>query len=156
MARPVFIVCAQSTAEDKDTGLFSLFELVEKLIISPIPTPKEGDKTVLVRWNPFRLVAVWLLEPDKGETYEDEFEYDLRLYLPLSEQPISLASGIFKFSQPVPRLMHRFTLRFDSPPPLDKSGVMRAESKIRKLGSEVWLSQDYPVVVEVMQPTRAD
>jgi hypothetical protein len=151
MARPVYILWAQSAAEDKESGLYSFFEVVEKIELRRPPAPKEGEYVIRERWHPLRIVAVWMIEPEKGDRYEDEYEWDFRLFMPPDGELIPLGSGTFKFGEPEPRPFHRFPAYIQSPLPLRSSGVLRAESRILKAGTKTWLSQDCPVIVEIIQ-----
>jgi hypothetical protein len=146
MARPVYIVFAQAYSMDKDTDLLSVFQIVESIQIAPVPEPQEGEKAVFVRWQQFRMVAAWMIEPEKGDRYEDEYEFEFRLHTPDGATHLG-GRGTFSFAAPEPRPVHRFPAHFDNPLPLPGPGPMRIEHRIRKAGAGEWLSQDYPVIV---------
>jgi hypothetical protein len=97
-----------------------------------------------------------MIEQEKGDKYEDEYEFDFRLVVPQGGEPIHLGGGRFKFGEPEPRPLHRFPATFETPLPFNGAGLMRVESRIRKVGTEAWSSQDYPVIVEEIRPANTD
>ena len=150
MPRPVYILCVQSSSEDRESNLLSLFGLVENFQITPIPAPLP-NQPVFVLWQPIRAVGAWLAEADDGPA--DEYESELRVFIPGIEAPFVVATGVFRFRDPLPaRPLHRFVVNFPTPLPLAQPGTMCIEHRIRRKGTEEWLSQDYPVIVEQVQP----
>jgi hypothetical protein len=144
MARPVYIVCARSGSEDKDTGLLSLFELLEKFMIVRVDPGKPANAPTIVQPLQLRMVATWMIETDQGERYDDSFEYEFRLVMPPKPTIHFLGGGTFKFIEPQP--LHRFTLRIEAPLPFEGPGVMWVQSVVRKPGKE-WI-QSYPIFLE--------
>lgn len=155
MPRGVYILCCQGSSADKDSGLFSAFEFIETINLTAIPTPKEGEKFVVVRTTPFRVIACWMIEPDKGDRYEDEFEFEFRMLVPDAE-PIPLMAGKFNFRATGPVPFHRMTVTFEGGPPFQKPGITRFESRVRKVGGDVWVSQDYPIHVNGPVPVESN
>ena len=146
MPKGDYILCCQGSSNDKDSGLFSAFEFIEMITVSPIPAPKDGEQFVIVQLSPLRIVACWMIEPHMGEKFEDEFEFEFRILHPDGE--ISrLTEGKFKFAAPHPVPFHRLTLSTEVGPPFEKSGIVRVEGRARKKGTDQWVSQDYPIVV---------
>jgi hypothetical protein len=147
----VFIIVAESGAEDKETGLVSLYKVLEKFQIAPIPTPKPGELPPVVLWPGFRVVATWMRSP--GDDPGHDYEYEFLLIMPTNQKVVHVSKGTFRFTAP----LHRFTLRFPVPVPLEGTGVLHVVNKIRKGGSnEDWVSQDYPVIVEALPGEKAD
>jgi hypothetical protein len=145
MARPIYIVCARSSSQDRASGLLSLFELIEKYQIFPIDLTKR-DGPIIIPAQPLRLVATWMIEPDKGERFGDPFEFEFRLVVPPEPKVHRLGGGSFLFEESQP--LHRFTLQIDAPLPLEGPGVMWAESLVRKAGEDEWTIQSYPILLE--------
>jgi hypothetical protein len=148
-------MCAHSYAVDNESGLTSFFEVLEKIEASPIP-PVPQDKVVLVRWQPLAIVAVWLIEEDKGDAYDDEYESELRLLMPLDKEPVPIGAATFQFGKPERKPFRRLTARMEAPLPLEGSGLLRVESRIRKKGAKKWKSQEFPVLVEFHRPPPVD
>jgi hypothetical protein len=130
----------------------SLFAILEKIQSLTLPDPKEIQGPVVLLYQPFVLMATWMAE--SGDTPDVEFEYELRAIVPAA-QPVpglvagqaivGLAAGTFRFETPI----HRFTAPFEQPVPVGLSGTLWFESRIRKKGVEEWLSQAYPILVEI-------
>lgn len=150
MPRPVYVLLANTAASDSTTGRFSVIEIVDKIAITPLPVPKEGEKVIVVRHESYRAIAVWLIEEDKGDKYEDEYEHGFRFHMPLAEQPHPAPTGRFSFGKPERLPFHRFDLRLEGPLPYQGPGVMRLEHRIKKVGTDVWLSQDFPLLIEAV------
>jgi hypothetical protein len=146
MARPVYIVCAVSGSEDKDTGLISLFELIEKFQIFPIDLAKPSSSPIVIKAQPIRVVAHWMMEPEKGERFGDLFEFEFRLVLPPIPTVLPLGSGTFQFAEP--RKFHRFTIRIETPLPFQGPGFMWVESLVRRKDATDWVIQSYPIELE--------
>ena len=67
MARPAYILCCQSTSDDRETGAVSCFGVIDKLQISLIQPPEAGQPWPIVLWPGIRIVAAWMLEPGESE-----------------------------------------------------------------------------------------
>ena len=69
--------------------------------------------------------------------------------MPPDGTPLPLGSGRFQFGHPDRnRPFRRFTIRLDTPFGIENSGVLIAQSRIRRIGAGEWLSQSYPMIVE--------
>lgn len=151
MPRPVYILGCQGSSTDKDSGLFSAFELIEKVTFAAIPEPKEGEKYVMVRTTPFRIIATWLIDIESGERYEDQFEQEIRL-IQSDGEVVPLISAAASFKNPQPERFLRITLVLEGGPPANKSGIAKAQARIRKVGEQEWVSQEYPFEVVGLSP----
>jgi hypothetical protein len=60
----------------------------------------------------------------------------------------------FKFGGP-DTPAHRFTLRLVGPIPIQHSGVLLVESRVRKVGAASWKHHSYRVVVEMQKVEEA-
>lgn len=154
MPRPVFILCSKSGVEDKESSLISLFDIVEKLQITKVPIPQvttqEGPRPpVVIQYQPLRIVAVWMALPEDDP--QQNYDYSMIVFGPPKGEPIGVeAGGVFRFTKP----LHRFTMRIEGPLPMQGPGLIKIESRIRKVGEENWLSQDYPIIVEEIEPAQ--
>ncbi len=149
MPRSVYIICAQGSSEDKDLNAVSLFTVIEKVELSQtVPLLATGQMFYFVKWQPWKIVAVWMHE--EADPWEQEYETEFRLLLP-NGKITPLASTRFRFDQPLgQRPFARLSLAFDDPPTLS-AGVVKIENRIRPVGSNDWITQDYPIVVEEPQ-----
>ncbi|HUT12635.1 MAG TPA: hypothetical protein VMY42_19220 [Thermoguttaceae bacterium] len=155
MVRPRFIVCSEGRSIDKITNLVTFYNVIDQLTTTiSSPEPKQPVFFGL----PIHLSAVWMRERDSEK--EIEYEAEIRLFSPGSEEPAVLHPDNFRFGQ------HRF-FRIDAliRPGLSgnetlklelRDGIMRLECRIRPVGETEWLSQDYPIPVRVNRPKSSD
>lgn len=154
MARALYLLCAQSVSQDKDTGFVSVLELVDKIILTPLPTPEAsgGRPPFLVQDRLPCVVVQWLLEPDKGDTFEDEFRSDMTIIAP-DGNLLGLATTTFRFDGVNRLTRHRVTVRLNGPIPANKSGFLRFACSLVKVATgQTVATIDYPVEVEVIDP----
>jgi hypothetical protein len=147
MPKPLYILAAHSSAMDKETGSFSVFECVDKIVAQPI---EKIEGPVLIVWRPFQVVAAWM-----GEFGDENIQFDseIRVFVPGKDEPIGAFVSTFKFFQPTPDAhIMRFIGKFEHPLPVDRAGFIRIESRIRIWGSDKWLTQEHPIRVEIGPP----
>ncbi len=146
MATPVYIVCSHSASTDKDSGLHSLFELIEKITVSELPPRKDG--IILIERQKFMISSCWIIDTKNGETFDDEFEYAAKIYVENGDT-IMEKSDKFKFSGP-DKPGHRLVFNLLGPIPikLRQDGVLLSEVKVRKVGSQSWKQHNYRIPVE--------
>jgi hypothetical protein len=153
MPRPHYILCCQSVSEDKRTGLISHFHVIEKIRLHRPPTVEGQPGTAI--WfppEPFVVVAVWKRCED--DPPEQEYEFQTVLFLPPNGTELRTAPSVFRFSPD--KMLFRVTLRSNMTPPMEGSGILRAESWIRPVGSDgEWMKQDYLIPVEGPPPDEA-
>jgi hypothetical protein len=154
MAHPVYVLCSKSGSHDSETGFFSLFELIEKITIAPLPVPKPPVQITVVQAQPMMIVATWMIEPEAGEKIGEEYEHEFRFHLP-GKPPIKPGVNHFKFAESM--VFQRFVMRLDGPLPLEGAGTMWIESGVRTTdkGETGWRIQRYPVVIEEVGHTPA-
>jgi hypothetical protein len=151
MPRPIYIIAATKTSEDKFSGLLSLFEIIEVLDVQLIP-PKGGeDLAVIQAHNKGRMaaaestvIAVWMRE----EGDEDKvFEHQFALIFPDREQALSAVP--FQFSPDAQ--LQRFMMKLQGFPVPPESTVIEVESRIRVQDSATWNknTQRYPLICRV-------
>ena len=133
-------------AIDRASGLFSIFEAVEQITYSPIDKPLEGESVVVVSQQPMKVVSGWMMQPEKGDSFDQVFDYEHRAITP-GGSAIELSRGTFSFG--AGKAFHRFVVSLDGMVPVDRSGILYIEARIRKAGEMEWISQDYPIVVVV-------
>lgn len=152
MARPVYIICAESLSLDQNTHLMSLFSIVERLQFFQTQSAAEADQKVKETPQAFhsqslklQVVATWMKQRgDEGQ----EFEHQFRMLHPsIGERELNAPT---KFQFPDEKEIHRFTLSARGMPPISKSGIIEFESRVRVVNSGEWRSQSYPVVFEMV------
>lgn len=139
MPTPVFIVCSESGAVDRFTNLVSLYNVYDRIIITP---QGSGEKVSdgHTPWLSIRVTAVWRSSPEeRGE----EFEYENSLIFPGKKEPLIGSKGKFIFKS---RTQRFFVNAGSAPPTTD--GQLQAVSRIRRCGEEDWLEQTYSIYVE--------
>jgi hypothetical protein len=146
MPKPVYIVCSESGSEDRSTGLTSHFNVVEQIVLQELPPPPEGKLPVLRPLN-LQISAVWASE--ESDSIEIEFEFQMRIFVPASAEPIYAGGGTFRFEKPRFRSLanvHGIIL--------DRPGVFRAEARIRRANADKgsWLVQSYEILVTLLRP----
>jgi hypothetical protein len=151
MARPLYILCAESGAEDKRTGLFSHFKVIEQVEVRALPNASEG-KTVIVPRMQFQAVAVWAKE--ERDDPKQEYEYRFLFYLPPNEEEVVVKSGTFRFDS---LLFYRFIIT-SLGDVFQGAGTFRAECRIRPTQSkdDTWMSQSYSFAVVERDPESVE
>lgn len=147
MPKPVYIVCSQAGIEDKRTGLVSIFNVIEKIQI----TTKQLDPTSkqsILGIPTLRVLAVWMTtEEDKPD---ETFDYEMVFIIPPANKELVAVKGQFLFTKP----LHRFFIDCVGLP-IEGTGILRIESRIRKVSSEEWLRQSYPIFLERIPDSTA-
>lgn len=146
MPHPVYIICCESGAEDRFTGVLSHFNVFEKFLVwksnegKAPELPERGMSTTLQR---MRVISVWMKSDDDPD--DAEFEYSVEVTLPNDEANTTVVnSGKFSFTKP----LHRMVINFIGKPNVTRPGVLWLESKVRRIGTDSWISQRYPIIVE--------
>jgi hypothetical protein len=153
MPRAVYIFCANMVIEDKETGLASALQIVDKLQTVSIPVEQTPPgQAIAFLWPGLAVLGAWLAEPT--DNTGDEYDLEIRFILPGGGQTQDLAKTTFKIGVPDPtKPLFRFVVRFASPPQITTPGTMFVESRIRKTGTQDdWKSQSAPILVEVLPP----
>jgi hypothetical protein len=145
MARPRYIICAEDRLLDRFTGLASHINVVDKIVLAVgAANPVEGQNDLLPEIDVARFImtAVWVRESaDDGP-----FDYEVLIH---RDSGVELVSrGEFEFTKMFHRIDagFRFTTKTKT-----TSGLVDIECRIRKRGTNDWLSQSFPLEVEVRQ-----
>ena len=148
MPQPIYIICSQSGVRDAQTGFFSYFHVVEKLVLRRVRIHEPTSRPIIIPSVPLRISAVWKRGED--ESSNQEFEHETLLVLP-NQQELRVGSGTFRFDgerQHIAVDVKHYML----PGP----GTIRAINRIRNVGEQEWISQEYPIlaVVDPSEPTE--
>jgi hypothetical protein len=138
MPRPLFIICSESGAEDKDTGLLSLFGLVQAIQVTKGPRAPQNSPAM----NQLRITASWMQE--SGDESK-EFEVEVAVVPPAGEE-VFLGRQEFTFEQQ----FFRMTIRVIGLIPVKTEGLHWVEARVRRLGAKAWLVQKSPLQVELL------
>ncbi len=143
MPRPSFVICSQSGADDKFSGLLSLFNVIDRIGVRQ--RIQNGAENVTSSFVPrLRVTATWLAEAaDKSEV----FEFETVALLPPNREEFRLGKGQFVFNKSFKRLVTRIF----KPIPLEE-GLLVIQSRIRKVGTTEWSMQEVPILVEKVVP----
>jgi hypothetical protein len=79
-------------------------------------------------------------EEDKPD---ETFDYEMVFVIPPANKELVAVKGQFLFTKP----LHRFFIDCVGLP-IEGTGILRIESRIRKVSSEEWLRQSYPIFLE--------
>ena len=139
LPKPTYILCAESTSHDIDSGEFSIFNVIEKIVITPI---KPADnKPLIVEFQKMRIVSSWMR--DESEPAGD-YECHNQVFLPGLEKPIGGGTVTFRFDKP----FFRVTAKVDGALPFKDAGLMKIEAGIRKVGDTDWIKQSCVVIID--------
>jgi hypothetical protein len=144
MAEPVYILCSESGADDKLTGQVSLFNLTEKVHVMKLPP---GQIPPIPSTFRLRVTALWMRGDDDCG---GEFESEIRLLMPPDGEILAIPQPAFTF----PLLFQRVQIQILGPLPVKGPGIMRVQSRIRRNGTEDWLTQQCPIILEEVEPPQ--
>src|SRR5260370_17632034 len=96
MPRPVYIICAESGAEDTLTGLLSHYKVLEKIQETASTQEQIEPGPNVISLQPLRVAAVWMRT--EGDTIQQKYEFETPFILPPRGKKIVVPSGNFSFS----------------------------------------------------------
>jgi hypothetical protein len=148
MPKPVYMICAQSMTQDKDTSLVSFFTVIERVTMILRPTGQSAPPPIpyddLTRdVTTFKVMATWIREQDDNGEFEHEFS------VVADGEEKSHGCRPFVFNEE--KFIQRFVLVVHGLPVPAKAGIVLIKSKVRRHGSEDWLFQEYPIIVDLSQ-----
>jgi len=146
MVKPAYILFAKSASQDKDTGSFSIFDIIERLQLTPLPKPADPNQQVMVLFEPMRIIACWSSETDEDRGHE--YDHEIVAFLPGELSSILGSAGKFRFQAGMQNF--RITAVFATPLPITKPGILRFQSKVRITGAQNWQTQSYSLPVEIL------
>jgi hypothetical protein len=158
MPRPVFIIAAARTSEDKTSGFLSLFEILEVLDVQ-LTRPEHGEGPELIQAvnraslqaTESTIVSVWLREEaDAGQVFEHQFA----IIFPDREDPLPIVP--FQFADDLPLQRFKFLMR--GFPMLPAAGIVEVESRVRLQNADTWARrQRYPLIFRprIVEPAPA-
>lgn len=136
MARSVYTLCAEAYSVDRDSGVLSVFKLIERI------TLPAGAGPIPLRLS---VIAVWAAEP--GDEPK-QFEASLRLVSPDGREIVRPVASPFSFRRELHRVIANVTLGAD-PRSLAGVGLIQVQPLIREAGAEEWVEAPvYPIRVE--------
>jgi hypothetical protein len=156
MPKPIFILCSESQSQDRRSNLLSVFNIIERVEVKAQAKPTDEPKdVVLVEMLSFAVTAVWRRTEDDADG--DEYDSEMVLHLPGPEdKKLTKDTGPFTLG-PLDKPLQRITLLVKMPM-IKASGKLVAESRIRKKGTDDWLSQTYvlPVIFDESPDSDVD
>ena len=142
MARPVYIICAESVAADQQTNLVSAFQLIERISLRETPTT-HPEVRPLAHFR-CKVVAVWMKEPG-----DEDKEFEHEIVFPITRDGKEASHKTDTFSFPSETLFQRFLVTVVGIPYAGETGVIEIVSRLRAVGDNEWKTQSYPLLVEV-------
>jgi hypothetical protein len=134
MPKPHYIICSLDGSEDKYTGRVSIFSIIDRVHIN---RPKQDAMPIVA----LRITAAWLrIDADTDK----EFEFQFVAKVPPFGREIELSSGRFVFQEPIARLIGTMLGGL----PVEGSGNLVIECRVRPTGEEQWASQEYQILVD--------
>jgi hypothetical protein len=161
MARPVYVLFAESGSVDQHTNKVSMFDILESIDVLKAAeiTGKSEDisqtpNPVIVRkTNPYRLVATWMRED--GEADDDLFETEVVCETPNGARLFHTPVFPFSFGD---KQLHRLYIPEVDLPGFTELGSHVIEARLRRAGQEEWpWRQHFPFLVREKpkaQPTQ--
>ena len=147
MPIPRYIICCETRLVDKATSLVTHCNVIDGFAFAvDVKSPPPADQILFGR---LIATAVWMRED--ADEIGDEYEYEFRIHKP-GEEPKTTTSGTFKFSRRFQRIEQGFLF---SPTNTIPPGIHFVESRIRRVGSDDWLSQKFPFTVELIKTDSA-
>jgi hypothetical protein len=146
MAKPIYIICSEGGSEDRISGRISLYNLIEKILIQKVPPQTQG---ILV----IKGLSIWVTTMWRREAEEEgrEFEFQIQVQMPSSDDIVEIGAGAFVFNH----IFQRIGARIDNPLPISAPGTMIVRSRIRRAETSDWIVQECPIDLEEMkQPTE--
>lgn len=155
MARPRYIICSQDQLIDPATGLISHVHVPDRFVLQSQPAPSDipaGTEVVIPNVPIARMIlaATWIKGEDDSES--DVFDYETVLHKP-GDEPRVMQTGEFRFEKRFFRI--NAGLVFTTHTKFATSGEMVLESKIKKRGTEAWISQTFVIDIEVLHGDQA-
>jgi hypothetical protein len=145
MLKPVYIICCELSLHDTATGLLSFMNIIEKVVFS-----KNAQQPTPPGMSQMRIFTAWMAE---REDMGHEYEFNTSVVVPGSDEVIDLHHGNLICGD---EGFVRITTHILGMPPVKGAGIMRLRGRIRRAGSDKWITQEYPIVFqELSSPANA-
>ena len=153
MPKPVYIVCANSIVQDKISNLVSIQGVIERLSVTVKQSgrgPDERPATLVTEAMQFWTIAVWRKVAD-----DDEHEFKGQ-YVIIDPAGKDLSTPTTDFRFPAgDKFLFRMLMKFRIESAMS-TGMLRVQARIRRGDHEDWLTQEYPIVVDVEELSDTD
>jgi len=147
MPRPVYILCCDSMSIDPLTGLPSYINVYDTITVNVVPVATSQPVPLRLRAS-----ALWVLE--QGEVFGLEYEHQFLFRDPAASDVLTNESPTAGQSALVRFVFDKQYYRADAiiqGQPFSGPGIYRIESRLRQVGADRWLTQYFPLRVEVIQ-----
>lgn len=144
MARPAYIVCADTCIEDKATSRLSFVSVLQKVKASGVNPHGEKASTGVGGKFDATLVSVWLFDDSDAGC---EFENEVVIHSEDGQHEFCMQIPPFIVAPDASRSFQQAKIALHGLPPLQSSGVWNITNRIRKAGSlGDWISQSFPFI----------
>lgn len=146
MPRPIYILCCESMNIDTLTGLPSYINVYDTVTVNILPVATSQPFPLRLRAS-----ALWVLA--QGEGFGLEYEHQFLFRDPASSDVLTNQSPTAGQSVPVRFVFDRQFYRADAiiqGQPFSGPGIYRIESRLRQVGADQWITQYFPLRVEVI------
>ena len=158
MPKGVYLICCETAVVDGTTGLVSYLNVFDSIHLTPVTEPNSPPEPGAIPGAALRMriSAMWRLK--EGESAHDRFEHEFLVYMAGQESGFVTQKTPVRFEKSSHRLDANFFGLPPHPGPVIPSGQWMIVSRIRKIGTELWDRQEYPIQVEVdpAPETQAD
>ncbi len=146
MILPRYMICSEGRIVDRETGLVSHINVTDRLVVAR----GQGHPRQVSSGLRFFVSAAWAT--DEETPSEDQYEWEMSASFPGEKEPRAVGSGEIRFTHPFYRIDVLFQLILGDPLQAQvkmQTGIIRFTSRIRRKGDTDWLSQEYPVRLDV-------
>jgi hypothetical protein len=156
MPRPVYLLCSQSYAVDRESNQISFFNLIEEVKI--VKRPDDSDATdkqaVAHKHISMRIVSAWMKADD--DSPDQVFEVEVAIKLPKESgghEETVISRPTLSFTKP----FHRLLANEFSIPGVEAPGILWFECRIRRAGEKEWLArQEYPILLTPVETAATE
>jgi hypothetical protein len=151
MLNPVYIIACEGLSEDRATGLVTIFQVTEQIVLNRNIDGKPPQKIQgTPRSNIIRVIAVWMHD---DEDKNQEFDYQFVAHA-VDGTEITLTDAQVVFGNEEGMFLKRFTLAIVGVPEwLTKTGKVFIEHRMRRSGQTEWSSQRFPFMCLAATPS---
>ena len=145
MARPQYMLCCERRIFDRETGLVTYVNAIDKIMAFP-PGAQPPPAMQAAAAPRLCVSAVWAHDPNDPQ---GPWEWEMLVSYPGGAEPQPLGSGTFESTTPI----RRFDVTLLPQPPAgggpQVAGEIRFTSRMRPVGASEWQSQICVIPVEV-------